>query len=180
MKTLIAAFAVLLQIAPASVMAEDAGCPSTLENAEAAKHWSIVMDETEWMPLATYRPNPDIATYVEYDGLADLLVLDWYFPEFYKGRIGVLNYLSGAAGTHASTTFTRVAVFDFLTNELVANPMYSTETSGARYTENADGSTTETSYNYCDLGLFEWLPGKFTYTFDDEVTTYTLNGSSLD
>ena len=159
-------------------------CPDTTANEDIAQNWSIVLDENEWMHRATLMtdasaPVSPIEFWLEIDGAVDIAVLDWYFPPIYEGRIGVLHYFSGAAGTSAMAEFTRIAVVDTLTSALIANPMYSTFVSGARYIEQDDGTTVEQNYYYCDLAEVEWLSDRFTVTFDDEETVYTLPENGL-
>lgn len=161
-----------------------AHCPSTVANADAAQHWSIVLDENEWMYRASLvtgsiQSASPLDIWIESDGPVDIAVLDWHFPPIYNGRIGVLHYFSGAAGTHAMAEFTRIAVIDTLTGELIANPMYSTSVSGARYIEQDDGTTIEENYYYCDLAEIEWLSDRFLMTFDDEQAVYMLPESGL-
>lgn len=159
-------------------------CPNTTANEDIAQNWSVVLDENEWMHRATLMTDATalmspIEFWLEIDGAVDIAVLDWYFPPIYDGRIGVLHYFSGAAGTSAMAEFTRIAVVDTLTSALIANPMYSTLVSGARYIEQDDGTTIEQNYYYCDLAEIEWLSDRFTVTFDDEETVYTLPENGL-
>lgn len=171
----------LVQIAVADPVSQ---CPSTTANEDVAQHWTVVLDENEWMHRAILSTDGSsvvapIEFWLEIDGPVDIAILDWYFPPIYDGRIGVLHYFSGAAGTHAMAEFTRIAVVDTLTGSLIANPMFSTFLSGARYTEQDDGTTIEENFYYCDLAEIEWLSDGFQMTFDDEQTVHMLPENGL-
>jgi len=158
-------------------------CPSTAANADFAHHWNGVLDENEWMHRAVLSMDdssaPPLDFWIEVDGPVDVVILDLFFPPIYDGRIGVLHYYSGAAGTHAMVEFTRIAVVDTLTGNLITNPMYSTSLSGARYVEQGDGTTIGQNYYYCELTKIEWLPDRFLVNVDDEQSVYMLPESRL-
>jgi len=158
-------------------------CPSLAVDETAAQHWSITWNEEEWMHQATLlTSNPASETKIqvslETDGAVDPEVLSWIFPDRYEGRVGVLHYYSGSAGTHAMADFSRIAVIDMRSNTLIANPVYSTEVEGTRYHEQADGTLIETSYYYCDVGNFVWLADRFAYSYDGEITFYHLQDTN--
>ena len=170
-------------ILPASKLAAEE-CPSLMMDEAAARQWSIVLNEDEWMHQATLLKARSLSKakpsfFLEADGPVDIEVLGWDFPDIYGGRVGVLHYYSGAAGTHAMANFSRVAVIDLLTSTLITNPIFSTEVAGTRYVEQDDGSTLETQYYYCDVARIAWFPDRFEFTYDDETSVYVLSGSDL-
>ena len=154
-------------------------CPSIYDISLAAEEWQINYDD-DFGEHYAFREDQTgarqtLVVPLWMDGGGDVTILDWLVPEQYKGKIGLMHYFSGAAGTHAIATFTRIAIVHMEREAVLQDLPFSIYVAGSRYTEDAKGNITEDSYADCQIATLNWYTGHVDYSFDGEDVTISFS-----